>query len=298
MPAAPSQAPVEGELSRALAGVVDLAEWPDEAAALEERPYSMLLDRVRLGPEGPTLGWVAAEDFTYEGVLADPDRFRGRVVYTERGIIAEIGRLEAPGVGRADRHEVYGGILASLGRAGAIRLWSFRVLRRRGDALLYPGDRVDISGYFFKIVPVIDALGETHRMPLVVGPWPTYAPRNPDLPRWAPLGEWLKRAPDLAAMLPTREVPHETVRSRLVLDVGPDGAFSFDGVRFGRGAVLNELRRYARTHPGRAAVLRARDDRGRDACLCGGRQAGREILAEAGIERFDVKALPEGAGPP
>ena len=52
----PGEAPGPGAAPEreALAQVVDSPDWPEEAAAVEELPYSRLLERVRLGGDEPT----------------------------------------------------------------------------------------------------------------------------------------------------------------------------------------------------------------------------------------------------
>ena len=269
----------ESELDLALAGVVDTRLWPEEAAALERRPYRMLLDRVRTGPDEITMSHYVAEcRGSVDRLLRSPDEFRGRSVYFTTGIIVELRRVEAPGVGHLDRDEVYAGIIAEP-RSGPdpIKLWAVRALRLAGEARLYPGDRVNVSGYFFKNVPVVDARGGEHWMPLLVCPWPTY------YGRWTPIGPTL-RAAEAADLFPTREYPHEELRSRPVLDVHADGRLALDGAPLTRKEALAELRRYAFAHPGRAVVARP----------AGGasEQIARDLKEESGLRRVLLKELP------
>ena len=159
-----------------------------------------------------------------------------------------------------------------------IRFWAFRVLRRPGDAVMYPGDRVFLCGYFFKVTPVVDGAGRTHWMPLVVGPWPSYSGK------WWPLGIVLRKH-GLERLLPTSELPHDQVWSRLVVDVEEDGRISVDGAPVSRDGARAELRRGEAAHPGRAVVVRSS---GEEAAA-----AAREMLAEAGIRRVYFKELPK-----
>ncbi|GAH47665.1 unnamed protein product, partial [marine sediment metagenome] len=157
------------------------------------------------------------------------------------------------------------------------RFWAFRALRRPGEAALYPGDRAVLSGYFFKGMPVVDGAGRTHWMPLVVGPWPSYAGK------WWPLGIILRKY-GLQGLLPTSGAPHEEVWSRLVVDLEEDGRISVDGAPMCRDEALAELRRSGAAHPGRAVVAR-----------CSGEEeaaAARELLAEGGVRRACFKELP------
>jgi len=153
----------------ALAMVVDSADRPEEGAALEERPYRLLLSKVRVGPGERTLRPLAEAGIGDEKLARDPEGFRGKIVH-EFGVLGEIERVDAPGVGRRDRDAVYAGVVGT----PQGRFFAFRALRRPTDAPLYPGDRIWISGYFFKLFSLDDASGERHRMPLVVSPWPTY----------------------------------------------------------------------------------------------------------------------------
>ena len=279
----------------ALAMVVDSRQWPEEAAALEVRPYKMLLDKVRIGPDEETLRALMTFGYSHRTLLTSPEGFRGKIVHVQ-GIIAEIRRTEAPGVGRYDRNEVYAGILVNIRQlprrpVPVIKYWAFRALRRPNEGPLYAGDRVNLSGYFLKGVPVVDAADETHWMPLVVGPWPTYpvarSARGPGarraLPKWMPIGVAAREA-GLEGLLPTREVAHERVWSRLVLDVDEDGRYAVDGAPVSREDAVQEARRSAALRPRRAVVARVAGERA-------GRAA-REMLAEAGVERTCFKKLP------
>lgn len=281
----------------ALAMVVDSREWPEEAAALEVRPYRMLLDRVRIGPDEETLRPLMIFGYSHEKLVRSPEGFRGKIVHV-RGIVAEIRRVRAPGVGRYDRNAVYAGILAQIWQVPrsnppipVIRLYAFRVLRRPNEGPIYPGDQVNLSAYFFKAVPVVDNAGNTHWMPLVVGPWPTYpvarSPRRPGkhkaLPKWMPIGIAVREA-GLEGLLPTREVPHERVWSRLVIDVDERGRHAVDGAPASRADAILEARRSASARPDRAVVVRVAGK--------GAAEAARELLAEAGVERVCFKELP------
>jgi len=269
------------ELEFALAQVVDSPLMPEEAAAIEERPYRLLLEKVRLGPDQRTLASLEWR-FTYEGLRSSPDRFRGRIVYDAACTIAEIRRSPAPGAGRFDRDEVYAGVAANVdGRTGRLRLWAFRFLRRPGDALVYPGDRVNIAGYFLKNVPLLDASGEVHWMPLLVGPWPTYTGR------WWPASALRRICPGL---LPSREIPHEELRSRAVLSVLADGAILLGGRALSRERAVAELRRSAHAHPRRAVVA--------EFASPGARELAQALLDEAGVEKVAWKELGDSRLPP
>lgn len=244
--------PRGSELDLALAGVVDTRLWPEEAAALELRPYRMLLDKVRTGPHEVTMRhYVAERRGSAEELLGSPDEFRGCAVYFTAGIILELRAVHAPGVGRFDRDEVYAGIIArpTPGRPSEPELFAIRALRLAREPRLYPGDRVNVSGYFFKNVPVVDAKGGVHWMPLLVCPWPTY------YGKWTPVTPVL-RAVEAADLFPTSEYPHEEVRRRPVLDVREDGRLALDGAPVTRTSALAEIRRYAFAHPGRVMVAR------------------------------------------
>jgi hypothetical protein len=279
---------------------VDSRDWPEEAACLETRPYAGLLERVERGPDEPTLWPVADPAFRYRRLLETPERFRGRVVFGT-GYVLEIRRVEAPGVGRTDRNEVHAGLMAEMvpdlsrgarrtsARDLDLRLWSFRAIRRPADARFYPGDRVRLSGYFLKNVPVVGSGGDVYWTPLVVSPWPTYllTTRRRALPRWIPAFAVRRAAQAFApGLLPTREYPHGELRSRPVLDVrdapGEDG-LALDGRPFDRGAAVRELTRFASRHPGRAVVVRAAGP--------GGRALAEGVLEEAGVERYASKEL-------
>jgi hypothetical protein len=298
-----------GEEEIALAMAVDSRRWPEEAAALEVRPYKMLLDKVSIGPDEETLRALIAFGYSHRKLLGSPEGFRGKVVHVQ-GVIAEIGRTRAPGVGRYDRNEVYAGILVRIRQlprrpVPVIEYWAFRALRRPNEGPLYAGDRVRFSGYFLKGVPVVDAADETHWMPLVVGPWPTYPVPKPargpaarkSLPKWMPIGIAAREA-GLEGLLPTREVAHERVWSRLVVDVRAepdssggaarrgegDGRYAVDGAPVSREDAVLEVRRSVSVRPRRAVVVRlAGESAGRIA---------REMLAEAGVERACFKKLP------
>ncbi len=273
----------ESDLDLALAGVVDTRLWPDEAAALEVRPYRMLLEKVRAGPDEIAMRWyVVRRHLSAKRLLGSPDEFRGQPTDVPAVTLVELTRTDAPGVGRFDRCEVYAGIAGHIQRDPVLRveLWAFRALRLPGEPMLYPGDNVGISGYFLKNVPVVDARGGVHWMPLLVCPWPTFR-------KWLPLGLQLEAA-GMTGLLPTSELPHEEVRSRLVLDVRDDGRLALDGAAVTRPEALAELKRYAFAHPGRAIVAR----------LGGG---GSEVLAralkeEAGVKRMLPKDLPASGG--
>lgn len=264
----------------ALAMVVDSADRPEEAAALEVRPYRLLLGKARVGPGEKTLRPLAAAGVGDEELARDPERFRGSIVH-EFGILGEIRRVDAPGVGRHDRDAVYAGIVGT----PQGRFFTFRALRRPADAPLYPGDRIWVSGYFLKIIPLDDASGRRHRLPLVVSPWPTYTGK------WWPAGVVGGMAADLGFPLPAREIPHERVMSRLVIDVsrgegdGP-AALAVDGVAMPRADILTEIRRSAAAHPGRTMVVRTGS--GRDG------PAARRLIEQAGIDSVEFKRLPRG----
>lgn len=299
-----------------LAMAVDSLDWPEEeapkeeearkaaeleeAAALEVRPYRLLLEKARVGPDEPTLRALETFGWSHRKLVDSPDQFRGKVVLVS-GMIAEVRPVRAPGVGRHDRDRVYAGVIArgrQVPRSSppemVLELYAFRALRRPYEAPLYAGDRVVLSGYFFKIVPVIDNRGGTRRMPLVVGPWPTYpVPRRKRrrgegglLRKWYPI-RMAARQVGLAGLLPTREPPHDDVYSRLVVDVrkadGKDRGLAVDGVAMSRGDAAAELARYAAAHPDRAIVVRTEK---------AAAAAARELLAEAGVERFVLKELP------
>jgi len=299
-----------GEEEIALAMLVDSRRWPEEAAALEVRPYKMLLDKVRIGPDEETLRALMTFGYSRRTLLTSPEGFRGKIVHVQ-GIIAEIRRVEAPGVGRYDRNEVHAGILVNIRQlprrpVPVIEYWAFRALRRPNEGPLYAGDRVNLSGYFLKGVPVVDAADETHWMPLVVGPWPTYPvarfARGPGarraLPKWIPIGIAAREA-GLEGLLPTREVAHERVWSRLVLDVraasdssgrvarrgDEDGRYAVDGAPVSREDAVAEVRRSVSVRPRRAVVARVTGE--------GAGRVARELLAEAGVERTCLKKLPE-----
>jgi len=285
-----------GEEEIALAMVVDSRRWPEEAAALEVRPYKMLLDKVRIGPDEETLRALMTFGYSRRTLLTSPEGFRGKIVHVQ-GIIAEIRRTEAPGVGRYDRNEVHAGILVNIRQlprrpVPVFEFWAFRALRRPNEGPLYAGDRVNLSGYFLKGVPVVDAADETHWMPLVVGPWPTYpvarSARGPGarrgLPKWIPIGIAAREA-GLEGLLPTREVAHERVWSRLVLDFDENGRCAVDGAPVSREDAVREVRRSVSVRPRRAVVARVTGE--------GAGRVARELLAEAGVERTCLKRLPE-----
>jgi hypothetical protein len=292
------------ELELALAQAVDSPELPSEAACLEERPYAMLLRKARRGAEEPTLRLFADREFAWTRLMEEPERFRGRIVYAT-GVVVELERVEAPGVGRFDRSEVWAVTLwklpprSKLGEEGLFRrLWRFRAVRRPGEAMLYVGDKVTATGCFMKNEPFFDGLGVARRAPLAVGPWPTLV-----LPGSRVAGDLLKNVDAegiwarLAATaspgfvirkaaggrLPTRPHPHEPLISRLVVDVRDDGLL-VDGVRLSEGGVRAEVKRWTARHPGRPLVLRAADERAM--------ARGRKLLAASGVDRFVVKELP------
>jgi len=262
--------------------IVDSADRPEEAAALEERPYRLLLGKVRVGPGERTLRPLAKAGIGDERLARDPEALRGEIVH-EFGIVGEIKRVDAPGVGRRDRDAVYAGVVGT----PQGRFFAFRALRRPTDAPLYPGDRVWISGYFFKMIPLDDASGERHRMPLVVSPWPTYTGK------WWPAGVAVATAAELGFPLPSREVPHERTMSRLVIDVPRGEAdapppLAVDGVTMPRAAALAEIRRSAAAHPGRTMIVRT--PTGRD------EPAARGLVEEAGVKQVIFKRLPPAPG--
>ena len=261
--------------------VVDSPGRPEEAAALEERPYRLLLGKVRVGPGERTLRPLAEAGIGDDELARDPEGLRGKIVH-EFGVLGEIKRVDAPGVGRRDRDAVYEGVVGT----PQGRFFAFRALRQPTDAPLYPGDRVWISGYLFKIIPLDDASGERHRMPLVVSPWPTYTGK------WWPVGVAAATAAELGFPLPSREVPHERTVSRLVIDVadgGTDGPveISVDGVAMSRSVALAEIRRSATAHPKRTMVVRT--PTGRD------EPAARRLVEEAGVKQVIFKRLSRGA---
>jgi hypothetical protein len=258
--------------------VVDPPDRPEEAAAIEVRPYRVLLGKVRVGPGEKTLRPLAATGIGDEDLARDPEAFRGGVVH-DFGILGEIRRVDAPGVGRYDRDAVYAGLVGT----PQGRFFAFRALRRPTDAALYPGDRIWVSGYFLKMVPLEDASGERHRVPLVVSPWPTYTGK------WWPAGVVGSMAAELGFPLPARELPHDTVMSRLVVDVaGGEGdgptTFAVDGVAMPREDILTEIRRSAAAHPGRTMVVRTRTG-------AEGPEA-RSLMEQGGVERVEFKRLP------
>ena len=274
------------DLDLALAGVVDTRLWPEEAAALETRPSRMLLDKVRAGPDEAAMSWyVVKRSLTAEKLLRSADDYRGSLTGVPISTVVELRRVEAPGVGRFDRYEVYAGIVGRLQRnpdSGAewIDLRAFRALRLPGEPMLYPGDKVNLSGYFLKNVPVVDATGGVHWMPLLVCPWPTFR-------KWLPLGPQLEAA-RMTDLLPTSEIAHEEVRSRLVLDVREDGRLALDGAPVTRAEALAELRRYAFAHPGRAIVARLGGS--------GSEALARALKEESGVKRMLPKGLPASGG--
>ena len=261
-----------------LAMVVDSADRPEEAAALEVRPYRLLLDKVRVGPGEKTLRPLAAAGIGDEKLAHNTERFRGSILH-EFGILGEIRRVDAPGVGRFDRNTVYAGIVGT----PQGRFFAFRALRRPTDAPLYPGDRIWVSGYFLKFIPLDDASGDRHRMPLVVSPWPTYTGK------WWPAGVAGAMAAELGFPLPSREVPHERVMSRLVIDVSQGEedappALAVDGVSMPREDILREIRRSAAAHPGRTMIFRTRSGQSGPAA--------RKLIEQTGVERVEFKQLP------
>jgi hypothetical protein len=263
-----------------LAMVVDSADRPEEAAALEVRPYRLLLGKVRVGPGEKTLRPLAAAGIGDEKLARDAERFRGSILH-EFGILGEIRRVDAPGVGRFDRNTVYAGIVGT----PQGRFFAFRALRRPTDAPLYPGDRIWVSGYFLKLIPLDDASGDRHRMPLVVSPWPTYTGK------WWPAGVAGAMAAELGFPLPSRDVPHERVISRLVIDVtrGEEDAppaLAVDGVSMPREDILREMKRSAAAHPGRTMIFRTRSGKSGPAA--------RKLIEQAGVERVEFKQLPPG----
>jgi len=256
----------------ALAMVVDSPDRPEEAAALEERPYRLLLGKVRVGPGERTLRPLAKAGIGDEKLARDPEALRGEIVH-EFGIVGEIERVDAPGVGRRDRDAVYAGVVGT----PQGRVFAFRALRRPADAPLYPGDRVWISGYFLKMIPIDDASGERHRMPLVVSPWPTYTGK------WWPAGVAVATAAELGFPLPSREVPHERTIHRLVIDVADEGGIAVDGVAMPRAAALHEIKRSSSAHPGRTMIVRT--PTGLDG------PAARKLVEEAGVKQVIFKRL-------
>jgi hypothetical protein len=88
----------------------------------------------------------------------------------------------------------------------------------------------------------------------------------------------------MADLLPTREYPHEEVRSRLVLDVHAGGRLALDGAPLTREEALVELSRYAFAHPGRAVVARLADG--------ASEQIARDLKEESGLRRMLLKELP------
>jgi hypothetical protein len=258
--------------------VVDSPDRPEEAAAIEVRPYRVLLGKVRVGPGERTLRPLAATGIGDDDLALDPEAFRGEVVH-DFGILGEVRRVDAPGVGRYDRDSVYAGLVGT----PQGRFFAFRALRRPTDAPLYPGDRIWVSGYFLKMVPLEDASGERHRLPLVVSPWPTYTGK------WWPAGVVGSMAAELGFPLPSREVPHERVMSRLVVDVaGGEGdgptTFAVDGVPMPREDILVEIRRSAAAHPDRTMVVRTRTG-------ASGPEA-RGLMEQGGVDRVEFKRLP------
>jgi hypothetical protein len=278
------------KLSRALAQVVDAREFPTQAAALEVTPYRMLLDRVRVGPDERTLAPLACLSYSLRSILASPDDYRGKIV-TATGIIVDLKRVDAPGVGGSDGNAVYAGILVAgssperMRATGVleVRKWAFRALRRRGNPILYVGDHVHLSGYVLKNVPILDARGRTHWLPLLVTPWPTH------FGKWWPASVIRRKA---GGLLPATELRHEQVRTRPVVDAFDDGAIALNGVRQDPQTVAAALRRFAARRPGRVVVARAGSAKGRAVAS--------KLLASAGlIGSVAWKHPPAGpAGPP
>jgi hypothetical protein len=269
--AAASDIPADDELSIALAGVVDSAEFPRDAATLERVPYRMLLKQAAVAPDERTLV-NASGMFTYGGLQRSPDVYRGRIVFAT-GIVAQIERTTAPGIGRTDRNEVHTGVLAVLGRR-RIRLWAFHVVRRPGDAILYVGDRVHLSGYFFKNTPMTDKAGDTRWLPLVVAPWPTY------YGKWLPAVIVNKQA---GGLLPLRAVEGNRVIRRPVIDFHADGGVSLNGVRTAAHDAIAAVKAFAVRNPRAAVVARSPDD--------AAAEGARESLAAAEV-RVSWKELP------
>jgi hypothetical protein len=271
----------DAALDAALAQVVDSPLMPEEAAALEGVPYRALLDRLRVGPDERTLNAMSVllagasgDPFTHRTLVERPDEHRGQIVFAT-GVVAQIDLVTAGGVGRLDDCEVYAGVmgvfrLAADKRSARIQPWAFRALRRPGDGRLYVGDRVTVSGYFFKTVPLVDASGAVNRMPLVVCPWPTV------------VGFWpasmVRRYG--AGLVPVREFPHEEIRRRPVVDFLDGAAVTLNGVALERATVAAALRRFAERHPSRAIVARAGGD--------ADRAEAEAWLASAGVASEDI----------
>jgi hypothetical protein len=268
--------------------VVDSSLWPDEAAAVERPPLRFLLAKLRYGPGGRTLGRDfdprAARD-AHATLMREEGRFRGSVVNTGLGVLVDLRRVESVLIGERDPCDLYAGVLAALDvrRGLEIRLWAFRALRRRGDAMLYPGDRVRVDGYFLKRTCLADAAGNLRWMPLVVSPWPTRSRQPSGVPKWAPLGWYLRAAPELASLLPLAEVPHEEVRSRLVLTARADGSFRADGVVFAsEDEAVAAARGVVAEHPSRAVVAAAEPGANRERASAVLERAGAGRIAELG----------------
>jgi hypothetical protein len=268
------------------AHVVDSPLWPDEAAAVERIPLRYLLAKLRYGPEGRTLGRsfdpLAARD-THATLMREGERFRGSVVNTGLGVLVDIARVESVLTGPPDPCDLYAGVLAAFDvrRGLEVRLWAFRALRRRGDPMLYPGDRVHVDGYFLKRTCLVDAKGALRWMPLVISPWPTLSAQPSGVPKWAPLAWYLQAAPSLSALLPLAETPHREVRSRLVLVARADGTFRADGIAFAtEDEAVAAAREVIAPHPERAVVAAAEEGRGDLVARA------RAVLARAGAERI------------
>jgi hypothetical protein len=133
-----------------------------------------------------------------------------------------------------------------------------------------------------KMTVLEDASGARHVLPLVVSPWPTYTGK------WWPAGVVGPMAAELGFPVPSRELPHGEVLSRLVVDVRPgaDGAppsYAVDGVAMPLEDAVAEIRRSASAHPGRAMI--ARTPSGTEEA------AAREAFRQGGVERVVYRLL-------
>lgn len=276
--------------------VVDRTDWPSDAAAIEVRPLKNMLDKVRIGGSEKTLRPLGSFGFSHKKLLDTPEKFRGQIVFAH-GLIVQLERVKRPATRQKGGEILYRGVLASLRmRRGRpmINYWAFYALRRRNDAPLYAGDRVNLSGYFFKRTPLCDAKMQIHWMPLIIAPWPSYPIKRTTsakhskktLPNWIPITLAVKQV-GLEGLLPFTELPHLEVWSRLIIDFELGRVVGVDGVECERSVAIDELRRYLRSDPNRIVVLR------RDAETTG--ETLRELMLEAGVVRA-VKQVCENSG--
>lgn len=270
--------------------VVDNTKWPSVAAAIEVRPFSNIIEKVRIGGGEKTLRPLGSFGFSRAKLLKTPELFRGEIVFAH-GLIVQLERAKNLVVKQQNDEILYRGVLASIRvRRGRpqINYWAFCTLRRKNDAPLYTGDRVNLSGYFFKRIPLVDATAHTHWMPLVIAPWPSYPIKRTSssrhtkksLPNWIPLSLAVKQV-GLTGLLPFSEIPHEQVWSRLIIDFENGVPVAADGVKCGRSVIILELRRYLRTDPERVVLLR-RDKNTTQETL-------RELMLEVGVIRAEIQ---------